>query len=900
MKEHYVCFREPDVPEVKPNTVQTIPGILDTQPADIGHKVSVINEPLQVNVTDLQHAVPANTSPLDQNNAPNATLLPKNPPTTHEMSQKSSSVRSSTMIGSGIVQQSESPVASMSSSVGNPPPEITLAQHAESPLTSTSKSTAYPPPVSIIDKTIESPIASTSNAPCTPPVEQTTIPLYAETFARTQLLGDHPHQPQNVFFPQRNIKGKVYRFQASWYKRWPWLHYVEANDTALCHPCAWAEALNLPSKTKLKGEPTFLSVGFWNWHKATEINRGFNKHEKSDFHQNAVTIIHVSTTTKNVDELLSAKHKIEKTMNRKMLLMLISSTKYLARQGIPYRGHSDENSNFIQLLKLRSEDVPEIIKWLEKKSSKYTSPQIQNELIEIMALTLLRGVASNIRESEFFTIMADETTDASNREQLVICLRWIDSNLIPHEDFIGLYQIGKTNAQTITTVIKDSLIRLNLCINNCRGQCFDGCSTMAGHKTGVATSIKKDEPRALFTHCYGHSLNLACADTIKRSKLMKDALDTAYEITKLVKKSPKRDVKLEEIRKEMGDVASNIRILCPTRWTVRSGALQSILDNYECLLTLWQWALIEYKDTESKARVHGVNAQMTSFDFFFGVSLAVIILGHSDALSTSLQCKDLSACQGKRLARMTVKALSSIRSEDAWDLHWRKTLQASDKIPEIGDPILPRRRRAPARIEECLGGIAEPEYPATAKDRYRVYYYEALDLAIFAITERFEQPDYEMYSRCEELLLSTVSGKESQDHLDAVVDFFAGDFSSNVLKIHLQTLASNFEGECRSVSDIFSYAQGLHPGQRALMSEAMKLIKILLIAPATNATSERSFSTLRRIKTYLRTTMNQSRLNHLMLADIYKEDLDKLDLKVVANDFVRGRENRMSMFGLFE
>ena len=57
----------------------------------------------------------------------------------------------------------------------------------------------------------------------------------------------------------------------------------------------------------------------------------------------------------------------------------------------------------------------------------------------------------------------------------------------------------------------------------------------------VAKSIMDEEPRAVYTHCYGHSLNLAASDAIRNSKLMKDALDTTHEITKLIKFSPRRE-----------------------------------------------------------------------------------------------------------------------------------------------------------------------------------------------------------------------------------------------------------------------------------------------------------------------------------------------------------------------
>ena len=74
-------------------------------------------------------------------------------------------------------------------------------------------------------------------------------------------------------------------------------------------------------------------------------------------------------------------------------------------------------------------------------------------------------------------------------------------------------------------------------------------------------------------------------------------------------------------------------------------------------------------------------------------------------------------------------------------------------------------------------------------------------------------------------------------------------------------------------------------------------MKLLLVLPATNATSERSFSALRRVKNYLRSTMTQERLNNLMVLHVHKESLDRLELERVAHEFVSGREGRLRVFG---
>ena len=100
---------------------------------------------------------------------------------------------------------------------------------------------------------------------------------------------------------------------------------------------------------------------------------------------------------------------------------------------------------------------------------------------------------------------------------------------------------------------------------------------MAGARAGVAVKIQELEPRAVFTHCYGHALNLAVNDTITKVPKMKDCLDTCYEIVKLIKFSPKREAMLSQLKEEMGSDAPGVRTLCPTRWTVRAESLMIII-----------------------------------------------------------------------------------------------------------------------------------------------------------------------------------------------------------------------------------------------------------------------------------------------------------------------------------
>ena len=82
-------------------------------------------------------------------------------------------------------------------------------------------------------------------------------------------------------------------------------------------------------------------------------------------------------------------------------------------------------------------------------------------------------------------------------------------------------------------------------------------------------------------------------------------------------------------------------------------------------------------------------------------------------------------------------------------------------------------------------------------------------------------------------------------------------------------------------------------------SQVCRLVNLILVMPPTNAVSERSFSAMRRLKTYLRSTMCQSRLNHVMLLSINREKVDQLDIDVIADQFVVGSEHRLCQFGKF-
>ena len=150
-----------------------------------------------------------------------------------------------------------------------------------------------------------------------------------------------------------------------------------------------------------------------------------------------------------------------------------------------------------------------------------------------MALNLLRSLLVEIHQCQWFALIADETRDQSGLEQLYISIRWVDESYTVSKDIIGMMEIQQTDALTISNALKDVLLRCSLPLQQCRGQAYDGASNMAGHLSGVAVRLQREEPRAHYVHCLAHSLNLCLQECSCKCSAVRDALGVTQELANL-------------------------------------------------------------------------------------------------------------------------------------------------------------------------------------------------------------------------------------------------------------------------------------------------------------------------------------------------------------------------------
>ena len=210
-----------------------------------------------------------------------------------------------------------------------------------------------------------------------------------------------------------------------------------------------------------------------------------------------------------------------------------------------------------------------------------------------------------------------------------------------------------------------------------------------------------------------------------------------------------------------------------------------------------------------------------------------MLLKHSDNLSKNLQKTKLSAAEGQTVASLTVKTLEKLRTEEFYQLFWKRCIKEAEDL-EIREPVLPRKRQHPPRYQI---GNAPAEFQDNIESHYRSIYYEAIDTVVNCIKKRLEN-----------LILSAAKGEPCKELLSFVCNFYKDDFEKDKLDAQLSSLSGIFDEPVKDVQLVVKKFQKMSAGMKAYFSEVVILLKLLLIAPATNAISERSCSTLRRIK----------------------------------------------------
>ncbi|XP_031332794.1 zinc finger MYM-type protein 1-like [Photinus pyralis] len=688
-------------------------------------------------------------------------------------------------------------------------------------------------------------------------------------------------QPTETFqFPSsgnRNLK-----FQHKWFHQWKWLSYSKEVDGAYCKCCVLFNTNTGVGLGKHQKVGQLCTEKFCNWKKAKER---FTEHQTREYHQhnveNAALITNIVKGKQDPINLqLNQEEKNQILENRKTLEPIIETVLLCGKQGLALRGHrdggriivdpekDDNEGNFREILRYRAKYDETLQRTLlnSKRNALYTSWNIQNEIIEISNDLILQKLITKINLSGYFSVLVDETTDISTTEQMSLCIRCVDPSFTFVEElFLQFIPIEDVTGKGIATAIVDNLKRLGIDVSKMRGQGYDGAAAMSGQFNGVQAHVRALYPQAIYVHCVAHSLNLAVSNSCEVSAIRNclGTIETLYNFFH----TPKRQLVLEESLKEL-EVASShekIKRLCATRWVERYNSVMVFVELFDGII-LALHKISEWPDKESANAAHQLDCTLKKAEFVIALSVINQVFSYSSILCKMLQQRNIDLRKAANLAEDTIAEIKKLR-EDAKPgfakLFAGVQEQAGRHRIDISQPRITSKQTNRCNVEV-----------SHVEDYFRVsIYIPFLDAFLGNLEDRFtKHKEILMGFQC---LLPTNPHSLTDKTLEefkSLILFYKDDLNGSMdeltaeLKLWYRLIAKLDKQEWPkdALSAIKYCADDVFPNIKTLLH-------ILAVLPVSTAENERSFSTLRRLKNYLRNATSETRLNGLTLLHIFRE-----------------------------
>lgn len=144
-----------------------------------------------------------------------------------------------------------------------------------------------------------------------------------------------------------------------------------------------------------------------------------------------------------------------------------------------------------------------------KIHTKLATPTLaENELLQVAGDKICSEILEEVKQGKFYSSIADEVTDVSNKEELSLVIRYLHKEQV-REVFVDFVEVERITGQVLGETILMWLRNHNISPADMHGQCYDGGSNMAGARAGVQSVFRKDASKAMYVHCAAHRLNLS-------------------------------------------------------------------------------------------------------------------------------------------------------------------------------------------------------------------------------------------------------------------------------------------------------------------------------------------------------------------------------------------------------
>ena len=693
-------------------------------------------------------------------------------------------------------------------------------------------------------------------------------------------------------------KKKMYKshltYNPKWEDKYGWLYCNNPGDGMFCRVCQ--ESGTPPQSAK----GAWTTRGMKDWNHATEI---LKNHNTSQWHRDAITVSRMAEQAKkrNVLEMqisVAAKEAEEKrTRNRTVLLKLLRSTYFLVKNHIPH------TTNLSKLVQLQVANGDELLKRHVEEgaaNAQYTSSFSSTRIIEAIDTWINRKLEKSLKDSPFFSVMADESEDITSKEELSICCRWLVDGR-PEEHFLTILHVTSTDAKAITAALTSFMEMKGLEYQKLIGQGYDGAATFSGVHNGVQKRMQVHACHALYLHCACHRLQLASMQAAEGVKEIKGLFGMMTNIWKLFYNSPKKAEKLVEIQAILH--LPQLKIVKPsdTRWLSHERCIRAIKKELPALIVTLQ----QLYESSGDAEAFGIALLLASQVGIAGIALLSEVLDLLAKLNTYMQRKTADFTRLSGFVSSIIEELKLLKTDgakwcsDATSL--KEILEEKHGIPITARAGATRGTSTFSSIEDFRVKVAIPYLSALIENIERRFSGNVVKLlaasSVFAPSLFPPKENVNGYGDNEIELLSSFYGSTASVEYEGVTYTSPPLLDADDLRSEWKVYRRAMLQEKDMIMAEKDGSQSLPTMQElsvrmmschsyvGIFPEMFKLIQIILCLPVGTATVERSFSQMKMVKTRLRNRLSDENLPRLMRIAIEGPELESVNFEDILDIF---------------
>ena len=453
---------------------------------------------------------------------------------------------------------------------------------------------------------------------------------------------------------RKNAKSKhKFGFDEKWTENRPWLYLGHENyDNGPIR----AMFCKLCQKHKSKG---MNGSAIWNERGCVTLRKDkVVDHENSEMHKFSVRL-----ETEEQINIHSAFSENRLPMGEKEFEAVVCATKmlhFLIKHNIP---HTTVFKDFVDFA-TNELNCPALQYLKQSKNATYTSNTTVNELINSMVEDIEKTLKERVEKSPGYAVMTDETTDVSNDRHLAFCVKYVDvESGDVCVDYIKDVKVNDGKAETIFTKTKSVVEQINVEKFVAFGS--DGCNTMIGKKSGVATRLKEMKPEIVTVHCHNH--RLAAKDSFETIKIMRDTDDLLSHVFKYYHLSANRSTSLQTIQKLLDCGNKKIKQAAHTRWLSHLDAVTSLRDNYSAIITDMENAVQSGNDKvrlSGGPSASGLVKKLKTYESVHIVHFLCDALKPLTTLALTFERNDIDLSMVKPRMESTISSLKKLKSTE--------------------------------------------------------------------------------------------------------------------------------------------------------------------------------------------------------------------------------------------